>query len=267
MTILIGSDPEVFAKRDGRLVSAHGMVPGTKERPHPVKDGAVQVDGMALEFNIDPAATEDEFVNNLGSVMSQLRAMVPGIELAAEPVAEFGRRYINQQPDEAKIMGCDPDFNAWAGRENRPPNADAPFRTGAGHIHVGLWAPGEGPDDIDEVAKVYVKQLDYFLGLPSLLFDKVDKRRDLYGKAGCYRPKPYGFEYRTLSNAWLATEELQRWAYGNTMLAIERMAQGQELADEAASAQRIINNSNRQRAWDTIQRFNIPMPEGYQHVG
>jgi len=59
MKILVGCDPELFVKKDGVLVSAHGLVQGSKEHPFRVSKGAVQVDGMALEFNIDPAEDEN----------------------------------------------------------------------------------------------------------------------------------------------------------------------------------------------------------------
>ena len=62
MQLLLGADPEAFVvlKDGGIPVSAHGLLPGTKDKPFPVEKGAVQVDGMAAEFNIEPAATEDE---------------------------------------------------------------------------------------------------------------------------------------------------------------------------------------------------------------
>lgn len=41
------------------------------------------MDGMALEFNIDPAANEDDFAINVQSVFDQLRAMVPEFEVVA----------------------------------------------------------------------------------------------------------------------------------------------------------------------------------------
>ena len=43
----------------GKAFSAHGLVKGTKERPQTTDNGAVQVDGLALEFNTDPVSLAD----------------------------------------------------------------------------------------------------------------------------------------------------------------------------------------------------------------
>ena len=55
--ILVGCDPEVFVKQNGVFKSAFGLIKGDKKNPQKIRNGAVQVDGMALEFNIDPAAS------------------------------------------------------------------------------------------------------------------------------------------------------------------------------------------------------------------
>lgn len=55
MSYLVGADPELFVSKAGVILSAFGLVGGTKKVPQKVERGAVQVDGMALEFNIDPA--------------------------------------------------------------------------------------------------------------------------------------------------------------------------------------------------------------------
>jgi hypothetical protein len=47
-------------------------------------------------------------------------------------------------------------------------------------------------------------------------------RRELYGKAGAFRPKPYGVEYRVLSNRWLNSEALIRWVYNQSQLGMAR---------------------------------------------
>ena len=138
MQIKIGCDPEIFVKKNGRFRSAHGLIPGTKKEPFRVAKGAVQVDGMALEFNIDPASSEDEFVDNIQTVMGELRAMVPGYELAVVPTAVFHGNHFRCQPEEALELGCEPDFNAYTGNENEKPDNKRPMRTASGHIHLGF---------------------------------------------------------------------------------------------------------------------------------
>lgn len=227
-TFVYGCDPELFVKRDGIFQSGFGLIPGTKEAPHKVDKGAVQVDGMALELNIEPASNVDEFVGNLAEVMRQLKEMVPEFEVVATPVAEFGAEYLSKQPLEAKELGCDPDFNAWEdGDVNPRPDGDATFRTGAGHIHIG-WTNGENIRDPEhlEACIALVKQLDCSLGLLSVLFDGNTQRRQLYGKAGAFRPKHYGVEYRVLSNCWLESEELTRLVYKVTEVATNDLMRG-----------------------------------------
>ena len=110
--ILIGCDPELFvvdAKKDTPR-SAFGLVPGTKASPFKVPKGAIQVDGMALEFNIDPAKTEDEFVENIQTVLQTLREKVPSkYKFLIEPSVNFNGNHMKAQPEEAKELGCECD--------------------------------------------------------------------------------------------------------------------------------------------------------------
>lgn len=260
--VLIGADPEVFVTRNGKLESAHNLIQGTKEEPFPVKDGAVQVDGMALEFNINPADNSEEFIKNVDSVLAQLGAMVPEYELHPMAVAEFGAELMAGTPQAAKEMGCDPDYNAWEdGRVNVKPDGEVDFRTGAGHIHIG-WTndmPIDDPGHV-EACKLLVKQLDYYLGLPSVLLDDGAKRRELYGKAGAYRVKPYGVEYRVLSNFWLKSPALMQWAYDNTILAFKRLLEGEDDFNNG-NCVAIINRSDKNSAKLYTRHYNIPMPK------
>lgn len=258
--MLVGADPEMFAKRNGEYVSAHGMVKGTKAVPFPVENGAVQVDGMALEFNIDPAEDEEGFVFNIQHVMAQLKAMVPDCEVVADPVARFTEAYLSQQPPESLELGCEPDFNAWNGKANNPPDVDMPMRTGAGHVHVGWTAGANGKSHLG-MCSALVKQLDFYLGLPSLLFDSETERRDMYGKAGAFRPKPYGVEYRVLSNKWLSNEHLIRWVYRSVDKCFKSMS-GLMLPEKYGDIQEIINTSDVDGAWAIINAENLLVPEG-----
>ena len=220
---LIGADPECFIREKvtGKLVSAHGMLPGDKKNPHKVKYGAVQVDGMAAEFNIEPAKSKKGFIRNVKSVLATIQEMVGDeYELVFTPTAHFGKELIDAQPPEAKELGCDPDYDAWTGEVNPIPNVDMPFRTGAGHIHIG-WTKGQDPNNADhvKVCRHLIKNLDYITA-PTMLIDKDTERRKLYGNIGAFRPKPYGVEYRTPSNFWLASEEYMGVMYDMVKAAI-----------------------------------------------
>lgn len=261
MEIKVGCDPEVFVKKNGVFHSAHGLIPGDKKNPFKVNRGAVQVDGMALEFNIDPAASEDEFCINVQEVFNTLRLMVPEYELATVPVADFDAAYMASQPAEALELGCDPDFNGWFTCANDKPNGDRPFRTASGHVHIG-WTNGEDVNDgthFNRCAAV-AREMDFYLGLPSIAYDNDVRRRELYGKAGCFRPKSYGCEYRTLSNVWLKSEELMRWVFRAVQNGMQNIIAGNLLSEKYGDIQQIINTSNWNDAKKIILAENLEVP-------
>ena len=259
LDLLVGADPEIFVSNGNRLISAHGMVPGTKENPHKVNKGAIQVDGMALEFNIDPANSLEEFVGNVNSVMHTLNSRIPdGCNLAVIPTAEFGLEYIQAQPEIAKELGCSSDFNAYTGKENPKPNAEVPFRTAAGHIHIG-WGEGfdtRDPEHMDLCCSL-VKVLDLYLGVPSVLMDQDTKRRSLYGAAGAFRPKTYGLEYRVLSNFWLKSDAKIKWAYQQTAKALASFLGGRRCSGDIDL---VINQSDTIGAQRLIATNSLEVP-------
>jgi len=229
----IGADPEFFVKKFGQLTSAYGLIPGSKDKPYPVKKGAVQVDGMALEFNIDPADSYSEFEENMSTVLDGIIAMVPGYEIFVEPVADFGLEYIKSQPKEASDLGCSPDFNAYTKTANPRPDVNTPFRTASGHVHIG-WTNGVDINDEGhlEACRALTKALDLYLGVPSLTWDRDDRRRSLYGAAGAFRPKHYGMEYRVLSNKWIMNPTLRKLVYHNTIDAIKAVIENPDVGDK-----------------------------------
>lgn len=225
MKILMGCDPELFVTIDGKPRSAYGLVPGTKESPFKVEKGAVQVDGMALEFNIDPAESEEQWVTNIATVMKQLREFVPEkYKFHIEPSVRFNSNHLKAQPKEAKELGCMPDLNAYTLQENPKPNENTTLRTASGHIHIGFTenADVKSEEHIMRCATL-AKHLDLFLGLRSLEWDQDRTRRELYGDPGAIRIKPYGLEYRVLSNKWLEKEKLVRFVYRQTLTCIDNL--------------------------------------------
>lgn len=213
-TILHGCDPEIFLrdKKTKEFASAYGRFPGTKAEPFKIERGAVQVDGMALEFNIDPVDNEKDFIQNIDIVLAQLNEMVrnnaPECEIAFEPYASFDPIYFMVQPFEPKLLGCEPDFDD-NGTEKAPSsdNQDRPFRTAAGHYHIG-FTKGQTPREKAHfekcmlIAKAF-KNAEGFVPVTT----NEQKRTALYGKPGSFRPKSYGIELRSPSNRWVETRE------------------------------------------------------------
>ena len=251
---LIGADPEFFLrdKATGELVSAHGLLPGDKKNPHKVPKGAVQIDGMAVEFNIDPVKTRAAFIKSVKSVLNTIDKMLKHkYEFVFESTAHFGKELIDAQPEEAKELGCDPDFNAWTGKENPVPDAEKPFRTGAGHIHIG-WTNGQSVKSEDhlDVCRHLIRHLDYFC-MPMILVDKDSTRRELYGATGAFRPKPYGVEYRTPSNFWLQSDETMGFMFDMIVGAIKKLVDGMKSFD-------LGDNYYHERIADTTKLFYKP---------
>lgn len=217
MNFMLGADPEVFFKKNGKALSAYGLIPGDKKTPHKTKRGAIQVDGTAGEFNIDPTpiADFDNFNLNIVETVKDLKTAAnqsdKGITLSIVPVQDYGQEYLDSLPDEAKELGCDPDYNAYTLEENPRPDGERTFRTGAGHVHIGWGAdiPVDNPDHM-AICAGFVKVLDATVGMFMTVIDRDPRRRELYGKAGAMRMKHYGVEYRTPSNVWIINRN-RRW--------------------------------------------------------
>lgn len=226
---LFGADPEFFLKdtKTGLHVSAAGLIPGTKDAPHKVEGGAIQVDGMAAEFNIDPVDNFADFNSNINKVLKAMRDIVPShLEFDFSPAVIFNEEIFDNAPDDAKILGCTPDYNAWTGDLNPPPaDPDNPYlRTASGHLHIGWCQDADIGDAQHKInCEDLVKQCDWYLGAWSVKMDDDATRRRLYGKAGAYRPKPYGVEYRVLSNFWLSSRDRRVAVWNRLQLAIADM--------------------------------------------
>lgn len=224
-----GADPELFVKnQDGLLVCAD-MIPGTKDEPHKVKHGAVQRDGMAAEYNIDPCSTFEEWNRNHKAVQGQLQDMLPkGFTLVAAPAVRFSSEVFDAAPDMAKELGCSPDWNAWDATLNPPacpPPEDPYLRCAGGHAHLG-WTEDADVHDVQHMMNGFdlTKQLDWFLGAWSLRHDNDTDRRRLYGRAGACRIKPYGVEYRVLSNFWVLDKALRLEVWNRMVQAVACMS-------------------------------------------
>lgn len=254
--MLVGADPELFFMQDkaNKFISSIGLVGGSKEHPLPIRvDGcAVQEDNVAVEFNIPAAADVDAFIESINFNLEYISGIAKdnGLSLALVPSAVFDKDQLEHPA--AREFGCEPDFNCWTRKMNPRPRASNPFlRSAGGHVHVGSAAVGLNPWEM-------VQAMDLFLGVPSLQYDNDTARRELYGKAGACRIKPYGAEYRTLSNFWIKDKEMMAWVFNQTHKAKDWLLAGNKL--DMATGERIqhcINTSDMVEAKDLMAEFGV----------
>lgn len=123
-----------------------------------------------------------------------------------------------------------------------------------GHIHFGY----EDPDE--QSSEKLVKLFDIFVTLPSMFKDTDDRRRQMYGKAGCFRFKEFGVEARVLSNFWIFNDELMSWIYDsiekmveifNDEVVTDRLIDKYSLRTQAA-----INNNDKEEVEKLIEEIN-----------
>ena len=256
--VTIGSDPEIFIVDTNTklLVSAIDKIGGTKWVPRDLGDGyAVQEDNVLAEINIPPAKTEDEFLFAITRGIELLKKALPSDNLDLL-IAASGFMPASELEDERALMfGCDPDFNAWLGgmANNFAAPENKTLRSAGGHIHVG-FSLTDKTIQMESVGLNIVKQMDKYLGVPSIILDKDTERRKLYGKAGAFRNKSYGVEYRTLSSFWLADQATTRWAYRQTQKAIQKANDHDFIPDEIGKQiQEIINTANVSAAQEFVK--------------
>ena len=253
--IKLGTDPELFIANDTEVVSAEGLIGGTKEAPKYITDEghAIQEDNVMVEFNTPPCSSAEEFTKEINVVLTYLEATLglQGLKLHYSASEVLDPKYLHTK--QARTFGCEPDYNAYLRRANTPPEASSKLRTAGGHIHVGY--PNAG--DVGQVEDI-VRAMDLFLGVPSVIMDKDDRRKTMYGKAGAFRFKDYGLEYRTLSNFWIYTDELKQWAFNSTIAAIKFVNDAdnrEKLYSMEDKIQTAINSNNKELANELIASF------------
>ncbi len=214
---LIGADPEVFVNSlvtdaRGRAVRwepipAFGLFGGNKEKPvqmEGLEAGYMYLeDNAALEFNIPPQETSGGFVDAIQAAKSWMQRNLLDerkLTYSEQSVMELAPKY--QRDPRGQEVGCLADHDSYDNDgAKRKPFSGATLgntRYAGAHIHLAY--------NVEVVpAFVAARFLDLFLSLPYIEYDKQGPRRDTYGKAGLFRPKSYGVEYRTLSNWWVFT--------------------------------------------------------------
>lgn len=256
-----GADPEQFGFHidSGRIGSFAGRLGCDKHNKKVVSDDIrLQEDNVLIEFDINPQPTFDLFSDNIQRGLDAAYQAANSVGMSiAEGISShiFNPAELATFHERALEFGCEPDYNALTGMTNPKPAATDPgLRTAGGHIHMGY----EGVSS--ENQKILGVMCDYFLGMPAILLDKDDRRKELYGKAGACRFKEYGIEYRVLSNFWIFKPQMRQWAFDQANKALDfALGDFMILASmvDPAEIQRVINDNDKAMAEQYIKLMEI----------
>lgn len=167
--MLMGSDPEHFILRGGKVVAAHTLgVPPQRDK-ETLPGGYMYRDGFAVEFAPFPDECRAMFSNSLMTLYSDGLMRVNGlsedefyntpkeelpITFSMEPLHAFGeeefKELMSTCPEDLKQFGCSPAYDAY--EDGKPIRvrvrpSEWPFRTTGGHMHYtlsqdnGVYAP------------------------------------------------------------------------------------------------------------------------------
>jgi len=127
------------------------------------------------------------------------------------------------------------------------------MRSAGGHISIG-WDNPTQEQQLD-----MVKAMDATVGLESVLLDFDTERKKLYGKAGCFRFREYGIEYRSLSNFWIKSDESLQWSWNTTMKAIDLINSNkiEEVKELGIYIVEAINTNNKELAQELLNKIEV----------
>lgn len=258
----IGSDPELFLvnNKTKKVISAIDKIPGYKEAPFTegLPEGfGLQTDNILAEFNIPPVTEEADFIAHIEFMKDTIRKMAQAInsnyDILCQASAKVPAKELKHP--QAREFGCDPDYCIYTQQPNEVGKAARTnLRSSGFHLHVGYEN-----HTIDRSLQM-LRYIDAFVGLPSILYDTDVERRNLYGKAGCFRLQPYGFEYRVLSSYWIANKSRLKFIWKQLFYALYAWENGCPLPD-AELVRLTINTNNIKDAEALIKAYDIIHPD------
>lgn len=251
--ITLGTDPEVFlVNKEEKIISSIGIIKGCKDEPSPIgNDCSIQTDNILTEYCIPPCTTPEEMYNSIQYCFSYTNKEVAERNLKVKVLASATVDDDQLNNDQARMFGCSPDFNVWTQSINQPPNNKTNLRSCGGHLHIGY----SNPDEV--TSEEIIRALDLFLGVPSMQLDKDTERRKLYGKAGAFRFKDYGVEYRVLSNFWINNINNIEWVFEQVNRAVEFLNNGNSALADKDDIVRAINDNDKKAQEHLIQKYGL----------
>lgn len=252
--VTFGSDPELFIYDTEKKVARNALNVIKKEKNDPIRlnHGVyVYADNALIEAKMDPQPSSYQFLDGIRTLIIEMAEYVHGLN---PKYALMARSAMDIQADDlmdkrAWEIGCNPSTNAYTGAHNKLEPFRNGLRTGSFHIHIG----SSMLETMDQ-CRLMVQLLDIVLGCPSVIFDidtSTAARRKYYGKAGEFRPTPYGLEYRVLGNWALNSPEIVKLICDLVDHAMSIM--------EIGYAEEITTEINEQHVKDAINHCDVKM--------
>jgi hypothetical protein len=195
ISVSFGSDPELFFVKDGVMVPSTGIMPADRRQ--------VTRDGFQVELHPDASSCRQLASNYIRDCLREAREIATGAgaQLSFALAHTVDPQVWKQTDKSVKKFGCNPTLNVHEKKQKRTTGLRERFRAGGGHIHLGSLS-AKVKNDLPTLVKLF----DIIAGNTLVLIDRDERnitRRKNYGRAGEYREKPYGLEYRVPSNFWL----------------------------------------------------------------
>ena len=232
-SVFLGVDAEFFfITEQGHPISAHTLLPSREDpvivledrvgaAPDSTHPGVVfHYDGVQAEFGIAESTNIEDILRRTQFAISYGNKLAQDNKGSLSLAGTMPLRHLppSRLPPEVAAFGCDVDFISWLDGMPNPITLDPlqhMSRYAGTHLHIG--APVNPSNAIERAAvdalleplkkMEVVKVLDYLVGNTIVLLESMDfsftSRRKVYGKAGTYRPTPYGIEYRVPSSVLL----------------------------------------------------------------
>lgn len=219
----IGSDPEFFFMKDGKVLSSELVLP---KEGFNTSGGMVTIDGVQAEINPTTESCRELHANHIARCMHYVKDNLPkGVTVSFDPLVPIELPVLAKLSEKAKYFGCTPSYNVYD-NDNKMSIEDSskyPYRPAGGHIHLG----GSNNSDYKKLysdLKTLIPMLDIIVGNTCVLIDRHEgnkERRMCYGRAGEFRTPKHGVEYRTLSNFWLKSYPLMSFVFALARMAMD----------------------------------------------
>lgn len=266
-TFTVGIEREMPVYVNNTAVPAQLLIPQyTKENPFHVNGGTMHHDCSLLEFTTPPCDSPGSLRSSYNLQKEYVRGTllktsdvyrrgadvvgeaVRSITLAESTAATFSQVEFMNQP-ENRELGCSPSRNAYGSRPIRPEGYADTKRFGGTHLNIST------PDTTSAEDRSLVMAVDIAFAMPHMITcndpDDEQLRRELYGRAGEYRRKDFGIEFRVLSSNFLSFYSIAR-IYDALKYLVECDEAYLYKSPEGVDVENIINTMNRPAALQVL---------------